>query len=1263
MFTSKTNVLTFLVVSLCAAWALASAPGKPTIEEGETIFAIVDVNPSATSYRDLVTVKEAAEVSVSWVLHSGQAAASAQVLLDGEQVWSGPSSGAGSASFQAPQGGRHQVQVVLCNDDGCAASDPKVIVVADTDGSHLAPLQTPLRESNKPYSNTSGKVVGAYFVEWGVYGRQFPVDKIPAQNLTHLLYGFIPICGGDGVNDGLKTVESGNSFAALQRSCAGQDDFTVAIHDPWAAVQMPQLGVSAWSQPYKGNFGQLMALKQAYPELTILPSIGGWTLSDPFFFFDDPVKRGRFVTSVKTFLQTWKFFDGVDIDWEFPGGQGVNPNLGDAAKDGLTYQLLMQELRAMLDALSAETGRAYQLTSAISAGDDKIAVVDYPAIQHDVDHFFLLSYDFFGAWRLTDLGHQAALYGASWAPDTRYTADNGVNALLHQGVEPGKIVLGVAMYGRGWTGVSGYADANPFTGAAAGPVLGTWEAGVVDYRQIAQYAMTGDWRYGYDAAAEAPYLFQPAAGDLITFDDARSAAAKGQYALARQLGGLFAWEIDADNGEILNAMHEGLGHGTGSLPPVADAGRDARVTGPADVILDGAASWDPEHGALSYAWTQISGPAAPLSDADQARAMVNVGAAEQDVDLTFELTVTDEQGLRDTDQITITNEAPQLNLPPVVIAPPQVSAQAGQRIVVQAQASDPEGAPLTFSWMAPAALQASGLDTAALAITGPHVSQETLYALSVTVNDGALEASAQVQLAVAPAPMEGCAATDPDAANWPAWRMSTVYSGGETVSHGQLVWQAKWWTQGVEPSRAAEPWRLVSAVALDWDASVAYPGGDLANHNARQWRAAWWTQSDEPGQAEVWRDVGPASCQSADTPTDAIDPNPSPAEPLDPDDTIVMTPDELAATEAELTDFPAMHRVRAPIATRDHAVVDAVAPGAIDNPSNVKRVEAIFNEAAFDEVFPLRAPEYTYRGFLQAVAKFPAFCGDYADGRDAEAICRKSLATMFAHFVQETGAHDPHSPVEAWRQGLYWVREMGWDESMRGGYNAECDPSIWQGQTWPCGRFDNGDFKSYFGRGAKQLSYNYNYGPFSEAMFGTVRTLLDHPEQVADTWLNLASAVFFFVYPQPPKPAMLHVIDGAWQPNDLDVQSGLSPGFGVTTQIINGGVECGGGVEHAQSQNRIAYYRRLAPYLSVPIPDDEALGCQGMQAFAEGGAGALPIYWEQDWTYVPANPGGKSYACQLVGYQTPFSAFKAGDYARCVQHFFPEAAIEAHVDP
>ncbi|PSN06998.1 chitinase [Siccibacter turicensis] len=361
---------------------------------------------------------------------------------------------------------------------------------------------------------------------------------------------------------------------------------------------------------------------------------------------------------------------------------------------------------------------------------------------------------------------------------------------------------------------------------------------------------------------------------------------------------------------------------------------------------------------------------------------------------------------------------------------------------------------------------------------------------------------------------------------------------------------------------------------------------------------------------------------------------------------------DLEKKEQELANFPLMQSVKNSIRTLDNAQVEQIVPGRSANPENVKRVERILQAKDWAFLFPLRAKEYTYDNFLKAVGKFPAVCGSYTDGRDADAICRKSLATMFAHFAQETGGHESWREEPEWRQALVYLREMGWEEGQKGGYNGECNPDVWQGQTWPCGKDKDGDFVSYFGRGAKQLSYNYNYGPFSDAMYGDVRPLLDKPELVADTWMNLASAIFFFVYPQPPKPSMLHVIDGTWQPNQHDKESGLVPGFGVTIQIINGGVECGGEAENAQSLNRIAYYKEFAKYLKVPVAADEVLGCKKMKQFDAGGSGALPIYWEMDWGWSTTTPDGLTYACQLVGYQTPFSAFKDGDYTRCVQHNF-----------
>ena len=865
MLSPKPSLLALLVGGLCTTSAFAALPGKPTIGWGETKFAIVEVDQAATSYNKLVKVHaDGAPVSVTWNLWSGELGQTAKVLLDGNEVWSGGASAAGTANFKVTKGGRYQMQIALCNAEGCTLSDKKEILVADTDGSHLVPLKAPLQENNKPYANKSGKVVGAYYVEWGVYGRKFTVDKIPAQNLTHILYGFTPICGGNGINDSLKEISG--SFEALQRSCAGREDFKVSIHDPWAAIQMPQGNLSAFDEPYKGNFGNLMALKKANPDLKILPSVGGWTLSDPFFFFGDKSKRDLFVASMKEYLQTWKFFDGVDIDWEFPGGQGANPSLG-GPSDGATYVALMKELRAMLDELEASTGRQYELTSAISAGGDKIAKVDYQAAQQYMDHIFLMSYDFSGAFDLQNLAHQTNLFASSWDANTKYTTDKGVRALLGQGVTPGKIVVGAAMYGRGWSGVNGYQAGNPFTGSATGPIKGTWENGVVDYRDIVNNRMGAGWEQGYDEMAEAPYVFKASTGELISFDNDRSVKAKGQYVLANQLGGLFAWEIDADNGDILNAMHEGLGNGDGGTlppvnkPPVANAGSDLSATGPAEVTLNGSASHDPENGLLGYSWKQVSGPQASLLDATQAKARVVLDGVSADINQVFELTVTDDQGLKASDQVVLTNKAPQPNLPPVVTVQDKVSVQAGKQLSISASATDPNGDSLSYQWTVPAGLSASGQNSKTLVVTAPSVTANTDYELIVTVTDGALDSQGQIHLTVTPVSGGGeCNATDPDAVNWPAWKAATTYNGGEKVSHNQLVWQAKYWTQGNEPSRTADQWKLISQVQLGWDAGVAYNAGDLTTHNGHKWKAQYWTKGNEPGKHDVWLDQGAASC-------------------------------------------------------------------------------------------------------------------------------------------------------------------------------------------------------------------------------------------------------------------------------------------------------------------------------------------------------------------------------------------------------------------
>ncbi|MGN6480625.1 glycoside hydrolase family 19 protein [Luteibacter sp.] len=451
-----------------------------------------------------------------------------------------------------------------------------------------------------------------------------------------------------------------------------------------------------------------------------------------------------------------------------------------------------------------------------------------------------------------------------------------------------------------------------------------------------------------------------------------------------------------------------------------------------------------------------------------------------------------------------------------------------------------------------------------------------------------------------------------------------------------------------------------AAKALDYNPAHAYPAGCVVSWKQAVFKAKWWTgpghTPDEVASAlnpwdTSWErvpDDTPTGCQGEQP----IPPDPGSGDPGEPREVLLS---KLLADEAALASaFPMMDPVRESIRTLDNASVEAVQPGRDLNPNNVRLVESIVDAAKFDYLFPLRAPEYSYEGFLKAVAKFPAVCGGSTSAAVAEAVCRKTLATMFAHFAQETGAHESWRPEPEYRQGLFYVREMGMTEESNA-YNGECDHASWSTEAWPCGKWADGRFKSYFGRGAKQLSYHFNYGPFSDAMYGDVKVLLDAPERVADTWLNLGSATFFYVYPQPPKPSMLHIIDGTWQPNAADIADGRVPGFGATTMVINGGVECGGtGPEHAASANRISYYRGFAATLGVPVDESEKLGCRNMKEFTEASAAALPIYWENNWT---SDPG-----CKLVNYQTAFSALKAGDYVQCVRKAFPDVSIIDDLD-
>lgn len=568
-FRAKAWLLAAGVVSMSQlVLAAPPAPAKPTLAWQDT---------------NLTLNNGSVNVPINWNMWWGTNGNQWQISQNGVVVHTaaltanGQNAQSGSKTLTLTTAGSYDYIVSLCNQAGaertCTHSDKRTIKVSGggdpgTPGGfdpwtdlNFAGWPKALNQQNKPYQNTSNKMVGAYFVEWGIYGRNYHAYDIPAKNLTHLFYGFIPVCGP---NASLQR-DNPQGYSALVSQCRGKADYTVVVHDKFAALEKGYAN-DKWDQPIRGLFAEMYRLKKTNPHIKILPSVGGWTLSDPLYAIGtNPTHRATFVASMVNFIKTYDFFDGIDIDWEFPGGGGANETLG-SAQDGAGFVLLMRDLRLALNALSQQTGRTYQLTAAMSGGVPKLSQVDWESAHQYMDYINLMTYDYYGAWNGT-LGHMAGLHPNTNSPLPGFSAEEAVTHLLNRQVPAGKITIGAAMYGRGWKNVNNVTGNNPFSGTGGEGITGSWEKGIEDYKKIESSMMGGvngtganGFIVGYDQQAQAAYVWNPTSKTLVSFDTQRSVRAKGLFIQQHNLGGIFAWELDGDNGQILNAMHEGLGH-------------------------------------------------------------------------------------------------------------------------------------------------------------------------------------------------------------------------------------------------------------------------------------------------------------------------------------------------------------------------------------------------------------------------------------------------------------------------------------------------------------------------------------------------------------------------------------------------------------------------------------------------------------------------------------------------------------------------------
>ncbi|GGF27960.1 hypothetical protein GCM10011611_37470 [Aliidongia dinghuensis] len=374
----------------------------------------------------------------------------------------------------------------------------------------------------RPFAETSGKVV-AFYLDGDAIARGYRVSPVQARDLTHLVYAFLAICGPDAPTDAAE-------------ACRSRQDFEVAAPGDDTALAR-----------------YFARIKATAPRLKLLASIGGAMGSKPFFALTrSPAGQQRFVASAVAFLATHPMFDGLDIDWEFPTDSSPVPGEAQLGRpeDGQAYATLLHDLRLGLDRLGGSR-RHYLLTSAIGTAGARTAAIDYRDAARDTDLFFAMTYDYYGPW--ADLaGHHAPVAD----PQDPAVGPVGLAPLLAAGIPPGKLVRGVAAYGRGW-------QVGP-TGRLDGRYNGV--DGSTEYRELAKQAIgaagrgIGGFRVEYDRALEAFALWNPESRVYIGYDDPRAVVVKGHNAVKDGLAGLFAWELSGDNGDLLNAMNIGVGN-------------------------------------------------------------------------------------------------------------------------------------------------------------------------------------------------------------------------------------------------------------------------------------------------------------------------------------------------------------------------------------------------------------------------------------------------------------------------------------------------------------------------------------------------------------------------------------------------------------------------------------------------------------------------------------------------------------------------------